>query len=31
LATGSRNRERALRDGIEIDREVHNALVRLGG
>ena len=26
-----RNRERALRDGIEIDRAVHEALVRLGG
>jgi len=26
-----RNRERALREGIEIDRAVHDALVRLGG
>jgi LDH2 family malate/lactate/ureidoglycolate dehydrogenase len=26
-----RNRERALRDGIEIDRAVHDELVRLGG
>jgi LDH2 family malate/lactate/ureidoglycolate dehydrogenase len=26
-----RNRKRALRDGIEIDRAVHDALVRLGG
>jgi LDH2 family malate/lactate/ureidoglycolate dehydrogenase len=26
-----RNRERALRDGIEIDRAVHDALVRLSG
>jgi LDH2 family malate/lactate/ureidoglycolate dehydrogenase len=26
-----RNRERALHGGIEIDRAVHDALVRLGG
>jgi LDH2 family malate/lactate/ureidoglycolate dehydrogenase len=26
-----RNRARALRDGIEIDGPVHDALVRLGG